>query len=157
MLDLPYVYTVDGDLQIIETNKNEGIVTIIGAGTKFLLDGNKKRAVASVTAGMKLLMSGGKGEGNSAAKEKTIKTRSTEADVIQFSGCRDSQTSADAQIGGQATGAMSHALITSLKENKSQNYTHLLKSMRKILDGKYEQIPMMSAGRKLVLDHPFAI
>lgn len=157
MLDLPYVYTVDGDLQIIETNKNEGIVTIIGAGTKFLLDGNKKRAVASVTAGMKLLMSGRKGEGNSAAKEKTIKTRSTEADVIQFSGCRDSQTSADAQIGGQATGAMSHALITSLKENKSQNYTHLLKSMRKILDGKYEQIPMMSAGRKLVLDHPFAI
>mmetsp|Transcript_32037 Transcript_32037/g.61956 ORF Transcript_32037/g.61956 Transcript_32037/m.61956 type:complete len:203 (+) Transcript_32037:2-610(+) len=156
MLDLPYIYTVDGNLQIIETNKQEGIVTLIGAGTRFLLDGNKKKAVKSATSGLKLLMSGGKG-GNSAAREKTIKTRSTEADIIQFSGCRDSQTSADAQIGGQATGAMSYALITSLKKNKNQNYTHLLQSMRQILEGKYTQIPMMSAGRPLVLEHPFAI
>ncbi|KAL7543760.1 hypothetical protein ACHAXR_013058 [Thalassiosira sp. AJA248-18] len=156
MLDLPYIYTVDGDLQIIETSKNEGIATIVGAGTRFLLDGNKKRAAASFTTGLKLLMKGDKG-GNSAAKEKTIKTRTTEADVIQFSGCRDSQTSADAQIGGQATGAMSYALITSLKKNKNQDYTHLLQSMRQILEGKYTQIVMMSAGRKLVLEHPFAI
>ncbi|KAL7529917.1 hypothetical protein ACHAWF_003159 [Thalassiosira exigua] len=156
MLDLPYIYTVNGDLQVMETNKNEGIVTLVGAGTRFLLDGNAKRAIGSATQGLKLLMKGDKG-GNSAAKEKTIKTRSTEADVIQFSGCRDSQTSADAQIGGQATGAMSYALITSLKENKTQDYTHLLQSMRQILDGKYTQIPMMSAGRKLVLEHPFAI
>ena len=106
--------------------------------------------------GMKLLMSGEKG-GNSKAKEKSIKTRSTDADVIQFSGCRDSQTSADAHINGEATGAMSHALIASLTQNKHQDYTHLLQSMRKILDGKYTQIPMMSAGRKLVMDHPFTI
>ena len=78
-------------------------------------------------SGMKLLMSGKGKEGNSAAREKTIKTRSTEADVIQFSGCKDSQTSADAHIGGEATGAMSYALITSLEKNKNQNYTHLLK------------------------------
>ena len=92
-----------------------------------MLDGNKKRAITSVTKGMKLLMSDKSKEGNSAAREKTIKTRSTEADVIQFSGCKDSQTSADAHIGGEATGAMSYALITSLKKNKNQNYTHLLK------------------------------
>mmetsp|Transcript_16322 Transcript_16322/g.39051 ORF Transcript_16322/g.39051 Transcript_16322/m.39051 type:complete len:346 (-) Transcript_16322:138-1175(-) len=156
MLDLPFVYTVDGDLQIIETNKNEGIVTLVGAGTRFLLDGNTKRAVGSIAQGMKLLLSGNS-EGNSEAREKTIKTRSTEADVIQFSGCRDSQTSADANIDGQATGAMSYALISSLSENKNQTYTHLLKSMRQILQGKYKQIPMMSGGRKLVLEHPFAI
>merc|ERR1712194_280883 len=146
ILDLPFVYTVDGDLQIIETSKNEGIATLIGAGARFLLDGNKKKVV----------MAGGKG-GDSAAKEKTIKTRSTEADIIQFSGCRDSQTSADAQIGGEATGAMSYALITSLKKNKNQNYTLLLQSMRQILEGKYTHIPMMSAGRKLVMEHPFTI
>lgn len=156
MLDLPFIYSINGDLQIIETNKNEGIATLIGAGTRFLLDGNKTRAVKSITKGMKLLMAGGQG-GNSEAKEKTIKTRSTEADVIQLSGCRDSQTSADATIGGQATGAMSYALITSLEQNKDQSYTHLLQSMRKILDGKYTQVPMMSAGRKLVMDHPFTI
>ena len=83
--------------------------------------------LATPIAGMKLLMSGKGKEGNSAAREKTIKTRSTEADVIQFSGCKDSQTSADAHIGGEATGAMSYALITSLEKNKNQNYTHLLK------------------------------
>jgi len=156
ILDLPYIYTVNGDLQIIETSKNEGIVTLVGAGTRFLLDGNKKKAITSIKEGMKHLMSSTSG-GNSAAREKTIKTRSTEADVIQFSGCRDSQTSADAQIGGEATGAMSYALITSLKKSKNQNYTHLLKEMRTLLNGKYTQIPCMSAGRKLVLDDSFAI
>ena len=49
ILDLPYVYTVNGDLQIMETSKNEGIVTLVSAGTRFLLDGNKKRAVSSIT------------------------------------------------------------------------------------------------------------
>jgi len=157
MLDLPYIYTVNGDLQIIETSKNEGICTIVGAGTRFLLDGNKKRAIQSITQGLKQLKSNTSGDGNSAAREKAIKTRSTEADVIQFSGCRDSQTSADAFISGTATGAMSYDLITSLKKNKTQNYTHLLKEMRQLLDGKYTQIPCMSAGRKLVLDDSFAI
>jgi hypothetical protein len=157
MLDLPYVYSIDGNLQITETNKSEGIATLVSAGTRFLLDGNKKEAARSVKQGVKLLMKGDKGGSNAAAKEKTEKTRTTEADVVMFSGCRDSQTSADANIGGQATGAMSYALITSLKQNKEQNYTHLLQSMRKILEGKYKQVPMMSAGRKLVLDHPFAI
>lgn len=103
-----------------------------------------------------MLMQGDKG-GNSAAREKAVQTRSTEADVIQFSGCKDHQTSADAHIDGKATGAMSYALITSLSKNKNQDYTHLLQSMRQILTGKYTQVPMMSAGRKLVLEHPFAI
>ena len=156
MLDLPYLYTVDGNLQIVETSKSEGIATLVGAGTRFLLDGNKNKAFASGMEGMKLIMKGGKG-GNSAAKEKAVKTRTTEADVIQFSGCKDSQTSADAHINGQATGAMSYALITALKKNKNQDYTHLLQNMRQILKGKYTQVPCLSAGRKLVLDHPFTI
>jgi hypothetical protein len=37
--------------------------------------------------------------------------KTTVADVIQFSGCKDEQTSADAFIDGQASGAMSYALI----------------------------------------------
>ena len=156
ILDLPYLYTVDGNLQIVETSKSEGIATLVGAGTRFLLDGNKKKAFASGLAGMKLIMKGDNG-GNSAAKEKAIKTRTTEADVIQFSGCKDSQTSADAHINGQATGAMSYALITALKKNKNQDYTHLLQNMRQTLKGKYEQVPCLSAGRKLVLGHPFTI
>lgn len=56
ILDLPYVYTVNGDLQIMETSKNEGIVTLVSAGTRFLLDGNKKRAVSSITQVSKCLL-----------------------------------------------------------------------------------------------------
>ncbi len=89
ILDLPYLYTVDGNLQIVERNKTDGIVKLVGAGASFLLDGNKKKVFATGLQGVKLLMRGDQG-GNSAAKEKSIKTRTTEADVIQFSGCKDS-------------------------------------------------------------------
>lgn len=44
------------------------------------------------------------------------------ADVIMFSGCKDNQTSADAFINGQATGAMSHALVTALSRDHTQSF-----------------------------------
>lgn len=156
VLDLPYSYNINGDLQIIENNKHEGISKILSTGVTFAFDGNKKKAMSNLTQGVKLLMSGGN-EGNSAAREKTIRTRSTEADVISFSGCKDSQTSADAVISGQATGAMSYALIKSLKSNSNMDYTDLLKTMRQTLAGKYTQVPMLSAGSKLDLTSPFQI
>lgn len=156
ILDLPYSYNINGDLEIVENNKNEGISKILSTGVRFAFDGNKSKARASLQQGFELLKAGGNG-GNSAAREKTIKTRSTDADVISFSGCKDSQTSADAQIGGEATGAMSYALIKSLKSDTHMNYTGLLKSMRQTLAGKYTQVPMLSAGRKLELDSPFNI
>jgi len=156
VLDLPYSYNINGDLEIIENNRSEGISKIISTGVRFAFDGNKKKAQASLKESFQLLMAGGKG-GDSAAREKTILTRSTDADVISFSGCKDSQTSADAQIGGQATGAMSYALIQSLKSDTTMEYTDLLKSMRQTLAGKYSQVPMLSAGRKLDLESPFNI
>jgi len=156
ILDLPYTYNINGALEVIENNKTKGISKIISSGVRFAFDGNKTKATASLKEGFQFVMAGAKG-GNSDAREKTIKTRSTDADVISFSGCKDSQTSADAQIGGQATGAMSYALIKSLKSDTTMNYTDLLKSMRQTLEGKYTQIPMLSAGRKLDLESPFNI
>lgn len=156
VLDLPYSYNVNGNLEIVENNKNEGISKILSTGVRFAFDGNKTKAVANLKEGFQLITAGAKG-GDSAAREKTIKTRSTDADVISFSGCKDSQTSADAQIGGQATGAMSYALIKSLQSDAHMDYTGLLRSMRTTLEGKYTQVPMLSAGRKLDLDSPFNI
>jgi hypothetical protein len=101
-------------------------------------------------------MAGNNG-GDSEARKKSVATRSTEADVIQFSGCKDNQTSADAQINGQATGAMSYALISALKQVNHMDYNHLLRTMRQTLAGKYTQVPMMSAGRKLDLKSHFSI
>ncbi|CAB9520915.1 Metacaspase-1 [Seminavis robusta] len=155
MLDLPYCYNVNGDLEIVEMNKAKGISKLVATGVRYVLDGNKKAAMTSLTQGFKSLMEGDK-TGNAAARQKTIDTRSTVADVISFSGCKDSQTSADASIDGQATGAMTYALIRSLKERKQVEYTDLLISMRQILDGKYTQVPMMSAGRKLDMTTMFS-
>jgi metacaspase-1 len=155
MLDLPYIYNVNGDLEILENNKAKGISKLVATGVRYILDGNKKVLMQNLTQGFKQLMEGDK-EGNSAAKQKTIETRNTEADVISFSGCKDSQTSADATIGGEATGAMTYALINTLKGQKKMEYTDLLRGMRQTLDGKYTQVPMMSAGRKLDLTSAFS-
>jgi hypothetical protein len=47
----------------------------------------------------------------SGAERITRETRSSGADVVMLSGCKDSQTSADATEAGKATGAMSWAFI----------------------------------------------
>ena len=55
--------------------------------------------------------------GGSQKADKISKaTKTSPADVISFSGCKDSQTSADTQEAGQATGAMSFAFISALSE-----------------------------------------
>jgi metacaspase-1 len=155
MLDLPFTYNVNGDLEIEENNRSKGIAKLVGTGVRYLLDGNKKTAMKSLTEGFQTMMSGDK-SANASAVQKTIETRSTEADVVSFSGCQDKQTSADASIDGEATGAMTYALIQSLKESTHMEYTDLLRKMRQTLDGKYTQVPMMSAGRKVDLTTQFS-
>lgn len=56
---------------------------------------------------------------------------------------------ADASIGGEATGAMSWAFITSLRKNPNQSYVELLNSIRDELEGKYQQKPQLSCSHPL--------
>ncbi|GJJ08615.1 Ca(2+)-dependent cysteine protease [Clathrus columnatus] len=51
---------------------------------------------------------------NRSAEEISRRTRTSPADVISWSGCKDSQTSADTIQAGTATGAMSTAFIKAL-------------------------------------------
>jgi len=55
----------------------------------------------------------------------------------------------DAQIAGQATGAMSWAFITALKKNPQQSYIALLNSIRDELESKYTQKPQLSCSHPL--------
>ena len=155
ILDLPFTYNINGNLEIIMTDRSKGVSKIIASGVKYML-GEKTGGMRGLQEGFKMLTSN-QGGGDQASHAKTVQTRTTEADVIMFSGCQDSQTSADANIGGQATGAMSYALIRALKENQHMDYTHLLSRMREILVEQYSQVPMMSAGRKLKLESAFTI
>jgi hypothetical protein len=66
------------------------------------------------------------------------------------------KTSADASIGGEATGAMSWAFITSLRKNPNQSYVQLLNSIRDELEGKYQQKPQLSCSHPLSKCHQYA-
>ncbi|THH33229.1 hypothetical protein EUX98_g994 [Antrodiella citrinella] len=51
-------------------------------------------------------------------------------DMISWSGCKDSQTSADAFEAGKAAGAMSFAFMSALKAKPEQSYQELLINIR---------------------------
>jgi hypothetical protein len=75
-----------------------------------------------------------------------------------FSGCRDDQTSADANIAGAATGAMSWAFLEVMRsDNGSMTYVDILRNTRQMLQSKYSQVPQLSAGEKIDLKRPFEI
>lgn len=56
---------------------------------------------------------------------------------------------ADATIGTEATGAMSWAFITAIKQNPKQSYVELLNSIRDVLSTKYTQKPQLSCSHPL--------
>lgn len=56
---------------------------------------------------------------------------------------------ADATINSQATGAMSWAFITALKQDPQQSYVELLNSVRDLLEREYEQRPQLSSSHPI--------
>ncbi|KAJ3044110.1 Ca(2+)-dependent cysteine protease [Rhizophlyctis rosea] len=146
MMDLPYTYSITGQQEIVvRDNAKE----LLQSGMKIgmaLLTKNKLGALMEAKNLAQNLMQGGAG-GSEKARRKTEMMKGSQALVVQFSGCRDDQTSADASIGGNATGAMSWALLTALEQNNyHMTYTQVLRDTRNLLQGKYKQIPQMSTG-----------
>ncbi|CAI2167545.1 19380_t:CDS:10 [Funneliformis geosporum] len=143
VLDLPYIYSTRGVIK--ETNiLSLGGRDLLNAGFNYFKSG---KGVLDTIKGLK----------DTAAKHqklrfKNIETKSSPADIIMFSGCKDTQTSADAQEAGEATGAMSHALVKSLRLNPNPTYQELLNSIRDVLKAKYAQKPQLStSGTTVVL------
>lgn len=80
-------------------------------------------------------------------------------DCVLISGCKDSQTSADAYVGGVWAGALTRALLPLLKNSKTvpTTWKQLLMLVRhSLLIGGYSQIPLLSVGAvatsKLTID-----
>lgn len=110
----------------------------LGAATSYLR-GDLGGVFKSVMGVGKRIMNGDK------ATEYTKQTRSSNADVISWSGCKDTcvgsfslviaarsriflrrQTSADTSMQGQPTGAMSYSFIQALTKYPQQNYLYVL-------------------------------
>lgn len=145
VLDLPYVYSTKGALKEPNLMKEAG-QGLLGAAMSY--------ARGDVGGMLKGLMSLGKQAMNGdKAYEKTMRTKTSPADVISWSGSKDDQTSADATIASQATGAMSYAFIAAIKQNPNQTYLQLLNSIRVILQQKYSQKPQLSCSHPLDVEN----
>ena len=82
--------------------------------------------------------------------------RSTQANVVMFSGCKDYQTSADTNVSGfGATGAASFAFVNTVSTSGDITFAELLNTMRETLYGKFEQKIQMSTGFPTDMNVPF--
>ncbi|KAG9227383.1 hypothetical protein CCMSSC00406_0004078 [Pleurotus cornucopiae] len=134
-LDLPYVYSTEGKI------KEPNLAAEIGQG---LLGAVTSYARGDMSGVLQSAMGIFKSATSSTKAEKIAKaTRTSPADVISWSGCKDDQTSADTQEAGEATGAMSFAFVSSLRQNPQQSYQQLLNSVRDILRANYSQKPQV--------------
>ncbi|MCJ1400227.1 hypothetical protein MMC11_003431 [Xylographa trunciseda] len=140
-LDLPYIYSTQGVLKEPNLAKEagQGLLGIVSAYARGDMGGMASTAMGFFK----------KATTGDSAYEKALQTKTSPADVIMWSGSKDEQTSQDAQIGGEATGAMSWAFITALKKNPQQSYVQLLNNIRDELASKYTQKPQLSCSHPL--------
>ncbi|KAK6201510.1 caspase domain-containing protein [Scheffersomyces amazonensis] len=138
-LDLPYVYSTKGVIKEPNLLKDAGM----GAVTA-LMDyetGNIGGAISAVTDIFKKVTNS-----SNVNQDRIRQIKASPADVISISGCKDDQTSADAQENGRATGAMSWSFIKVLTDMPDQSYLSLLNNMRTLLSQKYSQKPQLSCS-----------
>ena len=105
-LDLPYIYSTQGKI------KEPNMLADAGKGAMTAVTDYMKGDLGGVFSslsgvGKKLL------NGDKVTQQNRV-TKASNADAISWSGCKDTQTSADASEAGKATGAMSWAFIGKL-------------------------------------------
>ncbi len=105
--------------------------------------------------------SGRKPRGKLKSKLRTGRGKKSDvvlADVgeVLLTGCRDTQTSADARIGGSYNGALTYYLAAALRASKGKlSYREVHERVLKQLAvNDYDQVPQLE-GRKPNLDRPF--
>ncbi|PHH87282.1 hypothetical protein CDD83_9073 [Cordyceps sp. RAO-2017] len=140
-LDLPYIYSTQGILKAPNLAKEagQGLLGVISSYSQGDLGGVANNIVSFFK----------KATSGEEAHSRALATKTSPADVVMLSGSKDDQTSADATIASQATGAMSWAFVTALRKNPQQSYVQLLNSIRDELATKYTQKPQLSCSHPL--------
>ena len=90
-----------------------------------------------------------------AARRKSDVVTANISEVL-ITGCRDTQTSADAYIKGSYNGALTYHLVAAIKESKGRlTYRELhQRTVALLKKGRYDQVPQLE-GRKPRFDQPF--
>lgn len=92
---------------------------------------------------------------SSRAKRKSSDMVDADICEILITGCRDTQTSADAYINGSYNGALTYHLAGALYDAKGKiSYRELHKEVLSRLKGKFDQVPQLEC-RKANFDQPF--
>lgn len=146
-MDLPFMYRAqDGGLKEYSVWKGtgtDGLEIMMGYATK---------NVGMMMTGAKSLFNKATSYKSSSQIEAIKKSKMSNADIIMFSGCRDDQTSADANEAGSFTGAMSWAFLgamSRLQPGQQYTYLSLLQTIRQIMSGRYTQKPQMSSSHQM--------
>jgi hypothetical protein len=83
------------------------------------------------------------------AKKRRSDIVTVDIPEVLITGCRDTQTSADAYIGGSYNGALTYNLVAALKEAKGKiTYRDLhARTMAKLKSGKFDQVPQLEGSK----------
>jgi hypothetical protein len=145
VLDLPFTYQCDGTVEVIENDIRKGLYKKALSLTDCLTPSNIEK-ISNELLSMEI----------DKNQPEFVKKRKHEAEVIQFSGCEDSQTSSESTFNNQRTGAMSNALVTLLKQDKDYSYTELLTEIRQFMKKKkLSQIPQLSTSHPMNMKETF--
>ncbi|CDR88122.1 probable MCA1-Metacaspase [Sporisorium scitamineum] len=148
-LDLPYVYTTSGNV------KEPNVMASVGKGIMGAALEYARGDVIGMAKG--LFSTFNTARNTNGAEEITKQTRSSGADVVMLSGCKDSQTSADATEAGKATGACSYAFLTVMNQYPQLTYKQMLNAVRDVLASKYSQKPQLSSSHPIDMDLLFVV
>ena len=162
VLDLPYQY-VSPDPFYKPNNKSvsgsQTETNLVRETAKSLYDAGISYALgdinAIVRAGCQLFKRVFKGI---EAKEKLLRVKSSEADVVEFSSLQDYEMAGDTIAAGPTTGAMSWAFRQVLTEQPNQSYEQLLRNLREVLARPpLHQKPVLSSSRPFDITAPFVL
>ena len=99
-----------------------------------------------------------RGQLGKAPRARKRKSDIVHADIPEMliTGCRATQTSADAHIGGRYNGALTYYLVESIKEVDGQlTYRELhRRTMTKLKADDFDQVPQLE-GQRTSFDRPF--
>ena len=179
-IELPFVYRSDADGNVsMMDNVKTGMNLLQDAGSLiqggFTMDklAHAKDLFAGASTLFRQFQNSGEQQEEGVGEEHFVEDwKSEHKFVTMFSGCRDDQTSADANIGGESVGAMSWAFLETMKRNPNPTYLNVrsyvaypllkfnepwytnivlqtLQQTRATLgQSKYKQVPQLSIGFK---------
>ncbi|KAL6628660.1 caspase domain-containing protein [Neocallimastix sp. 'constans'] len=160
MFDLPYTYSCNGkveDVKDIDEN-NEQIDKEYLSNEIYKKNKMVQEIVHKNSSHRKINLSL---EDRISINDYAKSVKSSEADVIQFSSCRDNEISADERSNGTTYGALCNAFVSTLSsvilEEKTISYIELLTEIRKMIKKKYGQTPQISTSKPMDVSKPFEL